>query len=68
MHEPDWTLGTWEGIRRAQQREFQALSFRDKLRALENLGEVTDFFAGRAKARSATVKEGDRSYGEPPNP
>jgi hypothetical protein len=60
--EPDWTLATWEGNRRIQHREFQALSFREKLRVIESLGEVTDFFARRASIRA--VKEADRSYGD----
>jgi hypothetical protein len=63
--EPDWTLATWEGNRRIQHREFQALSFREKLRAIEDLGEVTEFFMRRAKERAALVKEGKQSYGEP---
>lgn len=53
--EPDWTLATWEGNRRIQHREFQSLSFREKLRAIERLGEVTDFFSRRASIRA--VKE-----------
>ena len=60
--EPDWTLATWEGNRRIQHREFQALSFREKLRIIESLGEVTDFFARRASIRA--VKEADRPYGD----
>jgi hypothetical protein len=63
--EPDWTLATWEGNRLAQHRAFQALSFRDKVRAIENLGEVTEFFVHRAKARAAAMKEAERSYGDP---
>ena len=62
--EPDWTLATWEGNRLAQHREFQALSFRNRLRAIENLGEVTEFFAFRATQRAAMVKEAKRSYGD----
>jgi hypothetical protein len=55
--QPDWTLVTWEGNRRRQHREFQALTFREKLRVIESLGEVTAFFARRAKARVAAVRE-----------
>jgi hypothetical protein len=55
--QPDWTLATWAGNRLSQHREFQALPFRDKLRVVENLGEVTEFFARRARARAAAVKE-----------
>ena len=63
--EPDWTLATWEGNRLAQHRAFQALSFREKLRVIEDLGEVTEFFANRAKARAAAVKEAERTYRDP---
>jgi hypothetical protein len=62
--EPDWALATWEGNRRIQRREFQALSFREKVRVIESLGEVTEFFARRATARAAMVSEARRSYGE----
>jgi hypothetical protein len=51
--------------RLAQHRVFQALSFRDKLWVIEDLGEVTEFFARRAKARAAAVKEAERSYRDP---
>ena len=64
-HEPDWSLATWEGLRSARHREFQALSFRDKLQVIENLGEVTEYFALRAKKRAAMVQERKQSYGEP---
>ena len=54
---PDWSLATWEGNRRRQHLDFQALSFREKLQVIENLGEVTDFFAQRARARAARARE-----------
>ena len=61
--QPDWTLATWAGNRLAQHREFQALTFREKLRTIEQLGEVTEFFAGRAMLRAVAVKEANRTYG-----
>jgi hypothetical protein len=61
--EPDWTLATWEGNRLAQHRAFQALSFRDKVRAIENLGEVTEFFVHRAKVRAVFCAARTRSSG-----
>jgi hypothetical protein len=63
--EADWTPATWEGNRRIQHLEFQALTSREKLRVIEDLGEVTDFFARRARVRAAAVKEAERSYGDP---
>ncbi|MFI5309703.1 MAG: hypothetical protein ACHQQ3_00605 [Gemmatimonadales bacterium] len=59
--EPDWTLVTWEGNRLRQHREFQALTFRQKLQVIENLGEVTAYFALRARMRAAAVPESDGS-------
>lgn len=62
VDQPDWTLATWAGNRLSRHREFQALSFREKLRVVESLGEVTEFFRSRAQARVAAVKEPDPSY------
>ena len=61
--QPDWSLVTWRGNRRRQHQEFAALTFREKLLAVERLGEVTAFFARRAKARAAAVREPGGSYG-----
>jgi hypothetical protein len=36
----DWSLVTFEGLRRAQHEAFQALSFREKLLRLEEMDEV----------------------------
>ena len=38
--EIDWSLATFEGVRLAQEREFLALSFREKLLRLEQMTEV----------------------------
>ncbi len=38
----DASLGTFEGLRRAQQAEFMALSFREKLERLEQMAEVAE--------------------------
>ena len=38
--EIDWTLATFDGVRRAQEREFLALSFREKLLRLEQMSDV----------------------------
>jgi len=38
----DWSLGTFEGLRRAQHAEFMALSFREKLERLEQMAEVAE--------------------------
>ena len=54
---PDWSLATWEGNRRRQHQDFRALPFREKLKVLEELGEVARFFAERRKARGLPVHE-----------
>lgn len=56
--EVDWNLTTWEGNRRQQHREFLALSFREKLGVIEELGEVVSFFAQRRQARGLPVTLG----------
>lgn len=38
--EIDWALATFDGVRRAQEREFLALSFREKLLRLEQMSDV----------------------------
>ena len=38
----DWSLGTFDGLRRAQQAEFMALSFREKLERLAQMAEVAE--------------------------
>lgn len=50
-----WKEATWEGNRPRQHREIFALSFRERLRLLEQMGEVAD-----AVRESATR---DRTHG-----
>jgi hypothetical protein len=45
----DWPLTTFEGNRRAQQRRFMALSFRERLRQLEDMTEVLRVFGGAGR-------------------
>ena len=51
----DWSDASWEGHRRRQHRDFQALTFREKLAIIEQLGEVAAFFAERREARGLPV-------------
>ena len=44
----DWSLVTFEGLRRAQHEAFQALSFREKLLRLEEMDEVAKQLAAQA--------------------
>ena len=56
----DWSLTTFEGNRRRQHEEFRALSFREKLAALEDMDEVVAFFGGRKNVEGGAVgSEGD---------
>ena len=48
--QPDWSNATWEGSRRAQLRAALALTVRERLLAMEALGEVSDALA-RATGR-----------------
>ena len=41
--EIDWSLATFDGVRRAQEREFLLLSFREKLVRLEQMAEVAEW-------------------------
>ncbi len=45
--EVDWSVTTFEGNRRRQQKEFCALTFREKLAALKDFDEVAAFIASR---------------------
>jgi hypothetical protein len=51
----DWDAASWEGSRRRQHRAFQALPFREKVAAIEQLGEVAEFFAERRRLRRLSV-------------
>ena len=50
-----WEMASWEGLRRRQHQEFQALSLREKLAIIEQLGEVAAFIAERRRARGLPV-------------
>ncbi|MGH7462220.1 MAG: hypothetical protein ACREMA_14510 [Longimicrobiales bacterium] len=50
----DWDSVTWKGNRRRQHEAFLALSFREKLAVIENLGEIGEALRGaRVRKRSA---------------
>ncbi len=53
----DWSLTTWEGNRRQQHVDFLRLPFRDKLEAIEHLGEVAGFFAARRATQGPPARE-----------
>lgn len=41
----DWSLTTFEGLRRKQHQEFAALSFAEKLERVEQMNEIVEMFA-----------------------
>lgn len=47
----DWSLTTFEGLRRKQRLEFAALSFDEKLDRLEQMGEIVEMFDAIRKDR-----------------
>ena len=47
----DWSLGTWEGSRRAQHKAFLALSLRQKLEALEEMADLARRFQQERKSK-----------------
>jgi hypothetical protein len=49
LPQPDWDLGTWEGAKREQLRRWMKLSLREKLEALESMGELARHFAERRR-------------------
>lgn len=57
---PDWSSVNWEGVRRAQLRAALALTVRERLEAMEALGELSDRIGaatGRATAHVTTASE-----------
>lgn len=51
----DWRAVTFEGNRRLQEEEFRALSFRDKLKVVEQLSVVAEHFARRRAAHASAA-------------
>lgn len=57
----DWSLTTFEGLRRRQQQEFAALPLREKLERIGEANELVEYFAVRRTARMMAA--GDESKG-----
>jgi hypothetical protein len=56
----DWSLGTWEGSRRAQHKAFLALSLRQKLEALEEMADLARRFQQERKSKGLPYITGER--------
>lgn len=54
----NWTITTFEGNRHKQHEAFLALPFREKIKAIESLGEVTAWFASRHSLRQPNIGQG----------
>lgn len=59
----DWSLTTWEGNRRRQGETFRALSFREKVEALERMSEVAALFA---RIRTSATNSPNRQTNDSP--
>jgi hypothetical protein len=53
MSNDPWAAASFDGNRRLQQREFMALSFREKLQVIEGMAEVAAKLAGPPVTRTA---------------
>lgn len=54
----DWSNATWEGSRRAQLRAALALSVRERLLALEELGELSEKLATMPRVAASPSDDG----------
>jgi len=59
----DWSLCTWEGARRAQHLAFLALSFREKLEAVEETCDLARHFEEQRRSKGlpyTSIETGER--------
>ena len=54
--EIDWEITTWEGSRREQLRRWQALTLRERLQAVEDLGELAKRLRDMPKKHGVDLK------------
>jgi len=54
----DWSLCTWQGAKRAQLRQFLRLTVRERLEAVEQMGQVAEMLRGLndPSRKAATVR------------
>lgn len=57
--ETDWTLATYAGNRRRQHEEFHALTFREKLAAIEEMENIARHFSRRSTPEDADRRRPD---------
>lgn len=51
--EINWEITTWEGSRREQLRRWQVLTLRERLQAVEDMGELAKRFRDMQQKRGA---------------
>jgi hypothetical protein len=56
----DWSNATWEGSRRAQLRAALALSVRERLLAMQELGELSEKLAGMPRVAPPPADDGPK--------
>jgi hypothetical protein len=62
MSDPiDWKSTTWRENRRRQHREFQSLSFREKMKRIEEMAEVAARFRRRVPTEDRFPRSGSGS-------
>lgn len=57
----DWSLTTWEGSRREELRRWRKLTLREKLQAVDEMGNLASHFRERRLKRGLPVIEQDAS-------
>lgn len=61
----DWSVTTWEGARRENLRRWCALSLRERLQALEDMGDLVEHFRRmRESGRFYPVRSGQSTSPE----
>jgi hypothetical protein len=64
----DWSVCTWEGSRRAQQKSFSALPLREKLEIVEEMADLVRRFEEERKRQGlpyTSIEAGERVPGSP---
>ncbi len=59
MTDEDWKVTTWRENRRRQHQAFYALSFRDKMKVIEEMAEVADLFRDAKRSQEERARLDD---------
>ncbi len=58
---PDWRLGTFQGLRQSQHEAFRKLSFREKVKRLEDMAQVAAALTSHVNAESLPKSRADKA-------